>query len=198
MKGMLYSFSGLMLAVLLFRETSCETKVKDAGLIPLAIGNTWIYLDSVYEEGKLSKVYMDTDRVVKTGKYENFTTYIFNDGDEVMVKGDTLFELVSQRSGMKFPTIMFLPSETKLEYNYAFGGDVVTQRTVMPAESCPEAISKISRCYTVTDACRSQSIFATGIGFIYEKNTDCFKTDQNYWVRTLIAAEINGKKIEIR
>ncbi|MFI5135822.1 MAG: hypothetical protein ACHQD9_08220, partial [Chitinophagales bacterium] len=151
---MFFSLCGIFSSILFLKESSCQTKSSlHNGMLPLAIGNEWIYIDSVTEEGKLISVSNDTLRIEKISSFENATTYLFNDGREMMVRGDTLFQLVLQRGGSKFPTVVFYPSETESSFNYAFGGDVVVQRTVNRMSDCPKSAWSNSKCYKVTDSC---------------------------------------------
>src|SRR6476660_9723525 len=122
MKDRLFSFSGILMLVLQMNQSSCQkTKADPPSLLPLAVGNEWIYRDSVFENGKLISVTNDTDRILQTSTFERTTTYIFSDGREMLLKGDSLFQLVQQRSRVKFLTPVFLPTETERKFNYAFG-----------------------------------------------------------------------------
>lgn len=140
--------------------------------MPLKQGNEWIYLDSVIEDGKLTAVSFDTLRIESTATFEGTPTYLFSDGKELMVKGDTLFQLVTQRGGYKFPTKMFFASEEATTFNYAFGGDVMIQRTVS-AIPCSKNSFEVSKCYRVSDGCRGESIIGAGVGILRETSSDC-------------------------
>ena len=187
MKGTLYCFAGVLLLVLQMNQSSCQkTKAASQSLLPLAMGNEWIYRDSVFENGKLISVMNDTDRIAQASTFEGRTTYIFSDGREMMLKGDSLFQLVRQRSGLKFPTPVFLPTETETKFNYAFGGDVVKQQTVTVIKECPKNSWSISKCFRITDTCNSEVIFGYGVGVLREKKMDCSSSGKNYSVRTLL------------
>lgn len=188
-----FSLSAVLIATLLLRDPSCQEKSSNGNsLLPLKVGNEWIYRDSVVEEGKLVSVVVDTLLIEKTSSFENSTTYLFSDGKEIMQRGDTLFQIVSQRGGYKFPTMLFYPSETESSFNYAFGGDVVIQRTVNRLSACKKNDFNISRCYKVSDSCSGEILFGYGVGIYREKTTDCSSPSKNYTVKTLIA--INFQK----
>ena len=195
--GRLFSFSGILMVILQMNQSSCQkTKAGSQLLVPLAVGNEWIYLDSVFENGKLISVTNDTDRILNSSTFEGKTTYIFSDGREMLLKGDSLFQIVSQRSGVKFPTPVFLPTETETKFNYAYGGDVVRQQTVALMKDCPirkDSFGKnswnSSKCFRITDYCNSETIFGFGVGVLREKKIDCAFSEKNYSIRTLIAVK---------
>jgi hypothetical protein len=183
-----FSLSVVLISTLLLRDPSCQEKSSGkSSLLPLSVGNTWIYRDSVVEDGKLVSVSNDTLRIEKKSSFENSDTYLFSDGKEIMQRGDTLFQIVSQRGGYKFPTMIFYPSETASSFNYAFGGDVVMQRTVSRLPACRKNDFNISRCYKVSDSCGGEISFGVGVGVYREKATDCSSPSKNYTIKTLIA-----------
>ena len=150
----------------------------------------------VFENGKLISAVNDTDRVTSTSTFEGKTTYIFSDGREMLLDGDSLFQIVQQRNRVKFPTPVFLPTESEVTFNYAFGGDVVKQQTVRLLKDCPivkDSYGKnsrsITKCFLITDVCKSETIFGYGIGIIREKKIDCFSPGKNYSVRMLIGVK---------
>lgn len=192
MSGKLFSFSGILLVILQMNQSSCQkTKTGSQPLFPLATGNQWIYRDSVFENGKLILVMNDTDRILKTSIFEGKTTYIFSDGREMLLKGDSLFQLVSQRSGVKFPTPVFLPTETQTKFNYAFGGDVMKQQTVTLMKICPANSWSVAKCFRITDTCNGEVIFGYGVGVLREKKVDCSSSGKNYSVRILEGVNFN-------
>ena len=187
MNNIFLSFSGFLLAILFLRESSCSQSTESGSdVIPLKKGNVWIYRDSIIENGKLTSVSLDTLRIESTATFEGVTTYLFNDGKELMVKGDTIFQLVTQRGGYKFPTKLFFASEEEATFNYAFGGDVMIQRTVSSIP-CTANDFKVSKCYRISDGCRGETILGAGVGILREIITDCKSTHDYYSSRTLIA-----------
>lgn len=187
MSGKLFSFAGILMVILQMNQSSCQkTKAGSPSLLPLAVGNEWIYRDSVFEDRKLISVMNDTLRILETAAFEGKTTYIFSDGREMLLKGDSLFQLVRQRNQVKFPTPVFLPTETQVKFNYAFGGDVVKQQTLTALKDCPGNSWNVSKCYRITDHCGSETIFGYGIGVLREKNIDCSSSGKNYSMRILL------------
>jgi hypothetical protein len=191
MKNTLFSFAGFMLSILMLSEKKCEnsslanSKTFAIAILPMAVGNQWIYLDSVFLQGKLMKTNFDTLRILKSGNQNGAATFIFSDGKELSENGDTIFQWVSQRSGVKFPTTYFIKSEDELKYNYVFGGDVIMERTVSRMKNCISKDCEGSACYTVKDRCNAETVFATGIGVMRERTTDCFGGEKSYSIRTL-------------
>jgi len=188
MNKILFSFTGLLIAVINVQHSACQ-KTNSPSLLPLAIGNEWIYRDSVYENGKLISVTNDTDRITSTSTFEGKITYIFSDGREMLLKDDSLFQLVQQRSRVKFPTPVFLSTETEIKFNYAYGGDVVKQQTVTMMKDCLKNSWNVSKCFRITDNCNSEAIFGYGVGVLREKKVDCTSSGKNYSVRTLITVK---------
>lgn len=195
MKNKFFSFTGLLIAALLLNETQCQQNSatqnaaapgKSGSVLPMAVGNQWIYNDSVFLQGKINEIVFDTLTILKTGNQNGKTTFIFSDGKELSQSGDTIFQWVSQRSGMRFPTTLFIKSENELSYNYMFGGDVIMERTVSKMKSCDSKIKEAVNCYVVKDRCNAETIFSEGIGIVRERTTDCFGGEKSYTIRTLI------------
>jgi len=178
--------------ILLTADSTCK-KDSPAGsaLLPLKLGNEWIYRDSTVEDGNLISTTNDTLRIEKTSSFENSPTYIFSDGKEILQRGDTLFQIVSQRGGYKFATKLFYLSETESSFNYAYGGDVMMQRTVSRLPGCPKNEWGASRCYYVKDGCQGEMTFAVGVGILREKTTQCFSPAKNYSIKTLISVHFS-------
>lgn len=175
----------LLTSVLLMKEPSCRSSQgEQRGLFPMAFGNEWIYIDSVIENGKLIFVTYDTLRIERVSEFEGKASYIFSDGKEFMQNGDTLFQLVTQRGGFKFLTPYFIATETETAFNYAFGGDVIIQRTVTRESQCPGQW-KTGNCYRISDGCRGSMVFLEGTGIINERHTECNSPGSNYTSRTL-------------
>jgi len=157
----------------------------------MAVGNEWFYVDSLFENWRLVSVTRDTDRVSAKSVFEGKTSWMFSDGREMLLNGDTLFQLVRQRSGTKFPTPVFIPAQTETRFNYAFGGDVVKQQTVTKMNGCPKNQWDVSTCFRITDACKSETILGYGIGILKAKTIDCSSGNGNYTIRTLIGIKLN-------
>src|ERR1041385_2416609 len=97
---MIHLLYSMLILIVLTTDSKCQKKsAAESILLPLAVGNEWIYRDSTVEDGKLTSVINDTLRIEKISSFENTPTYIFSDGKEIMQRGDTLFQIVLQRGG---------------------------------------------------------------------------------------------------
>ncbi|MCS6916945.1 MAG: hypothetical protein RMK52_09550 [Chitinophagales bacterium] len=154
---------------------------------PLAAGNEWIYQDSLWREGQLVSVFFDTLRVTGTNRFEGYPTYLLSDGRELMWRNDTLFQLVFQRSGYRFPTIYFVAGQQMVLFNYAFGGDVVIQRKSERLEVCPKVYgSGKNLCYRISDACGGDLILQQHAGPVYWRVGHCFAEEGSVLTKTLL------------
>ncbi|MBK9729953.1 MAG: hypothetical protein IPO83_01485 [Chitinophagaceae bacterium] len=192
MKGYLFSFTAFFLVLLLADKSSCtqQASATGKGILPLSMGNYWVYRDSVFTDGQLTTVSNDTDKIVSTEDWNGKTTYVFADGKEWFQSGDTIYQLGRQRTGFKFPSPVMMPTEKESNFNYVFGGDVVIQKTIVKLLSCNDAKWKSSTCYKISDSCEGYQIVAYGIGIIREKTSECFSGKNNYSTRTLIDMQV--------
>ncbi|HUM46969.1 MAG TPA: hypothetical protein PLD84_08575 [Chitinophagales bacterium] len=188
MKGYLFSFTGILLVILLADQSSCNQQALAAGsaIYPLAAGNYWVYRDSVFTDGSLTTVTNDTDKIVSTADWNGKTTYTFADGKEWYMSGDTIYQLSRQRTGVKFPSPVMMATEKESNFNYVFGGDVVIQKTIVKLPSCSEGKWQPKSCYKIADNCGGYLIVGYGVGIIREKTSECFSGKNNYTSRTLI------------
>lgn len=188
MNNYLFSFTALLLLLLLADRSSCNRTAPGniKSLVPLAVGNFWVYADSTFTEGRLAAVSNDTDKIVSTGEWNGKTTFVFNDGREWYAGGDTIYQLSRQRTGTKFPSPVMMATETAATFNYVFGGDVVMQKTIEKLQVCPEVKWQSAVCYKITDHCEGYQVVAAGIGMVREKITACFMQKGSYSTRTLI------------
>jgi hypothetical protein len=118
MKGYLFSFSAFFLSILLIDQSTCSQQADASsdkggatGIYPLAQGNYWIYRDSIFSDGRFSSIVNDTDKIVSSAEWNGRKTFVFDDGREWFMSGDTIYQLASQRSGFKFPSPVMMPSE---------------------------------------------------------------------------------------
>ena len=187
MSGYLISFSALLL-VLLAEQPSCNQNATAKGsvIVPLAVGNYWVYRDSVFTDGQLSLVSNDTDKIVSTERWNDKTTFIFNEGKEWFESGDTIYQLGRQRTGTKFPSPVMMAVEKEGTFNYVYGGDVVIQKTIVKLPDCTGGIWNATGCFKIYDSCEGYMIVAYGIGVIREKSSACFAEKNSYSIRTLI------------
>lgn len=192
MNHLFFSAAGIFVAVMFLKEPACRHHSGVGHSFPLAAGNEWIYRDSVVENGLLISVSFDTLRIEQVSAFEGTTSYVFNDGKEMTLSGDTLFQLVTQRGGHKYATPFFIPSETETSYNYAFGGDVMIQRSVKQLTNCPAVEWQVTKCYLVSDGCRGGMIVGAGVGIIREVMTECRSPKENYTSKTLVAMNLKN------
>lgn len=187
MSSYLISFCAL-LVVLLAEQPSCnqQATAKGSVIVPLAVGNYWVYRDSVFTDGQLTLVTNDTDKIVSTEKWNGKTTFIFNEGREWYESGDTIYQLSRQRSGTKFPSPVMMAVEKEATFNYVFGGDVVIQKTIIKLPDCPGGNWNATGCFKIFDSCEGYMIVGYGIGVIREKSSACLAEKSNYSTRTLI------------
>lgn len=185
----LFSLSAFFLSVFLFNESTCQQQAAAASgkqLFPLAVGNYWVYADSIFSEGRLVSVANDTDKIKSASQWNGRKTFVFSDGKEWFVSGDTVYQLGSQRSGVKISSPVMMASEKESTFNSVFGGDVVVQKKVAKLSACPDNRWKASACYQVTDRCDGYAIVGYGVGIIREKIVECSTGKENYTSRTLI------------
>ncbi|MCS6991323.1 MAG: hypothetical protein NZL95_05625 [Chitinophagales bacterium] len=170
-----------------FAQRCGSSTTEVASYFPLALSHEWVYVDSVWQQGQLTDVFMDTVRVVKQGAFEKLPTYILSDGRELMWRNDTLFQIVFQRGGYRLPTVYFVAGAPKSVFNYAFGGDVVIQRTSELLDSCPGRFGqKGSSCYRISDACGGDMILQKAIGPVYWRLGHCFAEEGSVLTKTLV------------
>jgi hypothetical protein len=75
------------------KSVSANSSATSDGIIPLAIGNYWVYADSVWQDGKLTQAGIDTLSVTGVSNYNDEIWWIFSDGSGLSQKDDTVFEL---------------------------------------------------------------------------------------------------------
>jgi len=187
MKQMLFSFSGWVLILLLAHDSSCQQKSQtENSLIPLAVGHTWIYRDSIFENGKLKETQMDTVKIISREMFEGTPAYHFSNGKELMLRHDTLYEMTAQRTGIKFPTPIFIATTSEADFNYLLGGDVMMKRKAVKLKQCAFGGETSYECWKVTDQCNAEMIFASGIGEVRSVTGDCSGQHNDYSTHTLV------------
>lgn len=192
MNGYLLAITGLLWIILSADQNSCNkhSVAAGGGIVPLAEGNYWIYRDSIFSEGALVSIVNDTDKIVSTAQWNGITTYVFADGREWFLSGDTIYQLSRQRTGVKFPSPVMMPADQESSFNYVFGGDVVIQKTISKLAACPPVKWQTNTCYRITDHCEGYLIVGYGVGIIREKTSECFSGKNNYTSRNLIEMKV--------
>ncbi len=192
MRGYFFSFSAFFLVMLLTDQSSCHQKATANGssIVPLSVGNYWIYRDSVFTDGQLTLVTNDTDKIVSTASWNDKTTFIFDEGKEWYQSNDTVYQLSRQRTGVKFPSPVMMVVAQEGTFNYVFGGDVVMQKTIVRLPDCPAGQWHSPACFKISDSCEGYMMISYGIGIIREKSSECFAGSKNYSTRTLIEVHL--------
>jgi hypothetical protein len=115
--------------------TSQLDNTKDAvyeGLIPLALGNYWVFVDSMHAE-------TDTSKVVDYEYSDNFLwwklnkqTFAMRDlGDNFAIRNDTVFaEEPLRGGGYIIAYVIVPPADSMSGYDYLIGGDAFGHREV--------------------------------------------------------------------
>src|ERR1041385_3301091 len=96
---------------------SIAQKQKETMLIPLAIGNYWIYSTN----NTLHP--FDTLRIVGTKIIDGDTAFLYNDGELIFERNDSFYDYQTQRIGSTFKCFQYFPSDKKLDYSISVGGD---------------------------------------------------------------------------
>ncbi|MBA3649173.1 MAG: hypothetical protein H0W62_11595 [Chitinophagales bacterium] len=154
-------------------------------IMPLAVGNFWVYLDSVVQEGQL-QIRHDTLKIVSEETWEGKKVFKFSDGKEWYIQHDTIYQVGTQRNRARFSSPVFFLTNDATTFNYVQGGDVVVQKTISKIE-CPEMKWKSEGCYKISDRCDGYTIIAKYIGILRERTEDCYSGSQNFSTRTLLS-----------
>jgi hypothetical protein len=144
-----------------------------------------IYVDSVFENGKLSSLSVDTVRFEEVREFEGRPAIVFSNGNTWIESGDTVFQISRGRGG-EFLSPLYIFSEKPAEFNFVFGGDVVMNRKVEKLGVCEFELADTYTCYRFTDQCGNYSIVARGLGIIRELRFDC-NQPETYSSKTLLA-----------
>jgi len=164
---------------------SCRQAAPAHTFFPLGVGNYWIYRDSLFEDGHLSTVTIDTLRVDSEITWKGRKTFMLSDNRQWYESGDTVYQLGFQRTGVQFPTAIMMPSDTPSTFNFIFGGDVVMTATVTKIV-CSDSKWNASSCYKISDNCGAYLVEAYGIGIIRQLLKPCSSAHQQYTTRTLM------------
>jgi hypothetical protein len=70
-----------------------NSTLKSNGIVPFAIGNYWVYADSVWKDGNLQSEGYDTLRITNVSNYNEELWWGFSDGSQLSERNDTVFEL---------------------------------------------------------------------------------------------------------
>lgn len=76
-----------------FKSVDYNSTLRSNGIIPFAIGNSWVYADSVWKDGNLLSAGFDTIRITNVSNYNGELWWRFSDGSQLSERNDTVFEL---------------------------------------------------------------------------------------------------------
>lgn len=76
-----------------FKSVDYSSALRSNGIVPFAIGNFWIYADSVWKDGNLQSAGYDTLHITDVSNYNEELWWRFSDGSQLSERNDTVFEL---------------------------------------------------------------------------------------------------------
>jgi hypothetical protein len=163
----LFSFFILLAGSCMLSAQVTKGNKKNTCLLPLKIGNYWVYASSQSPEKR------DTVRILNYRIVGTDTGYYFNQ-TLLKEKNDTVFEIQPQRNGSNISTVQYFSSETDLNYKILVGGDAWAGRSVKKLKE-PYTVNgkKYLDCYEFTDKLYNKStVFSKGIGIIEMRYPD--------------------------
>jgi len=92
-----------------------KSNLKSGSIIPFAIGNYWVYADSVWKDGNLQKAGFDTLRISSVSNYNGELWWKFSDGSQLSERHDTVFELNRYIRCFHRETLFFPLSHTNFQ-----------------------------------------------------------------------------------
>ena len=151
-------------------------QTKHVQLIPLAVGNYWIYSTS-------NKFHpLDTIKIIGTRVIDGDTAYVFNNHEMMFERNDSIYNFQTQRIGIPFKCLEYFPSEKYLEYTIVIGGDVLGRRTVSKIKRPYKLNGKeYSNCFKFSSLDNHQ-IICMGVGIL--------RSETNTVIRTLIEYQV--------
>jgi hypothetical protein len=76
-----------------FKSVDNNSTLRSGGIVPFAIGNFWVYADSVWKDGNLQSAEYDTLRITNVSNYNGELWWRFSDGSQLSERNDTVFEV---------------------------------------------------------------------------------------------------------
>jgi len=154
-------------------ETTAQSE-KRVQLIPLAIGNYWIYSTS-------SKYHpFDTLIIIGTRIIDGDTVFVYNNGQLIFERNDSVFEFQYQNAEFPFKCFEYFPFDKRTDYGIIVGGDAYSIRSASRIKRLYKLNGKeYSNCYYFEDGWTSATtIICRGIGIL--------KSELNNYGRTLV------------
>jgi hypothetical protein len=104
----------------MLKSVDFKSTLKLNGVIPFAIGNYWVYADTVWEEGNILKAGFDTIRINSVSNYNGELWWMFSDGSQLSERHDTVFELNRYIRCFGRETLFFPLSHTNFQDRVCF------------------------------------------------------------------------------
>jgi hypothetical protein len=138
--------------------------LKQEQLIPLAVGNYWIYYNSDRNPQ------YDTLKIINTQIINGDTAFLYNNGGLIYERNDSVFDYQSQRTGKTFKCLAYFPSEQTVEFTRVVGGDAFSRRMIYKLKK-PFKLSgfECSNCYEYSDPDLKVTV-CRGIGIVEIKS----------------------------
>lgn len=143
-----------------------KSDAQNTSLLPLKIGNYWVYVSSQAPDKK------DTIKIVKTKIIGSDTCYYFKQS-LMLVKNDTVFEFQLQGNGNPVASVQYFPA-VDMKYTILVGGDAIAGRSVKKLKAPYKVNGKeYQNCYEFSDKLFNKTtIFAAGVGIIEMRYPD--------------------------
>jgi hypothetical protein len=151
--------------LLVFAQVT-KNNVRNTSLLPLKMGNYWVYSSSQADK-------KDTIKIIKTKIIGSDTAYYFKQS-LMLVKNDTVFEFQLYGNGNPVPSVQYFPAEVDMNYTILVGGDAVAGRSVKKLKAPYKVNGKeYLDCYEFSDKLFNKTtIFARGVGIIEMRYPD--------------------------
>jgi hypothetical protein len=98
-----------------FKSVNYNSTLKSNGIVPFAIGNFWVYADTVWKDGNLLSAGYDTLRITDVSDYNEELWWRFSDGSQLSERNDTVFELNRYIRCFRRETLFFPLSNTAFQ-----------------------------------------------------------------------------------
>jgi hypothetical protein len=161
-----YSIIFFLASQLLFFAQTPKSNTRNSSLLPLKIGNYWVYSSSQAPDKK------DTIKITRNRIIGSDTCYYFKQS-LMLVKNDTVFEFQLQGNGNPVVSIQYFPA-VDMNYTILVGGDAIAGRSVKRLKAPYKVNGKeYLNCYEFSDKLFNKTtIFAAGVGIIEMRYPD--------------------------
>jgi hypothetical protein len=143
-------------------------------LIPLALGNHWIYYNNNREDK------YDTLEIVDTKIINGDTAFVFNNGQLMSERNDSVYDFQSDRPGIPFKCLEYFPSEETIEFARVVRGDAIDRRMVSKLKRPFKLLGlECTNCYEYSDS-DLYVVICRGIGIVQIKSANNTSTLMDY------------------